>query len=159
MQGTTLRGTRRSSKISSGENWANIWFEKLARFHRVYQPQHWQFDEKPVVEFLQSKLKAGVPAWKRLRIVEGLIGYRNRVRQSKTPQLEWMRTKLQTIALREQNRDDDEPIEEVVGKIDPNDPDIIRQMQRTMRLERKRPNTGRQRRRCIDPCHIAHVSP
>lgn len=141
MRTGTRPGSSRCNDASPGPDWANIWFEKLARFHRVYQPQHWQFEEHHVIEFLRARLKAGVPAWKRLRIVEGLIGYRNRVRQSQTPRLEWIRAELQKIALREQHRDDDEPIEEVVGRIDPNDPDIIRQMQRTMRLERRKPNT------------------
>lgn len=124
-----------------GDDWGRIWFEKLARFHQVQQPLGWEFDEQDVIDFLRSKLKAGVPAWKRLRIVEGLISYRNRVRRSETPRLEPIRQKLQEIVLRERHRDDPGTIEEVAGKIDPREPDIIQQLRRTMRLQRKQLNT------------------
>jgi len=124
-----------------GDDWGQIWFEKLARFHQVQQPLRWEFTEQDVIKFLRSKLKAGVPAWKRLRIVEGLISYRNRVRQSQTPRLEPIRQKLQEIVLRERYRDDAETIEEVAGRIDPREPDIIQQLRRTMRLQRKQLNT------------------
>ncbi len=124
-----------------GDDWGRIWFEKLARFHQVQQPLQWEFTEQDVIKFLRSKLKAGEPAWKRLRIVEGLISYRNRVRQSQTPRLEPIRLKLQEMVLRERYRDDAETIEEVAGRIDPREPDIIQQLRRTMRLQRKQLNT------------------
>lgn len=130
-----------ASKGSGKADWAKIWFDQLARFHRVYQPEHWQFTEQDVIEFLRSRLKAGMPAWKRLRIVEGLIEYRDRVRQCQTPRMEPIRAKLQEIALREQHQDRGETIEEIAGKIDSREPDIIQQMQRTMRLQRKHFNT------------------
>lgn len=144
MRSTTFGSPTRTAGQGSGqEDWASIWFGKLARFHRIKQPEHWQFTEQHVIDFLRSRLKAGTPAWKRLRIVEGLIGYRNRERQSQTPRLEPIRAKLQEIALREKYQDDEETIEEVAGKVDPDDPDIVQQMQRTMRLQRKRLNTER----------------
>ncbi len=142
MRSTTFGSpTRAASKSSGQEDWARIWFGKLAGFHRVNQPEHWQFTEQHVIEFLRSRLRTGMPAWKRVKIVEGLIEYRNRVRQSQTPRLEPIRAKLQDIALREQYQDDGETIEEIAGKIDPREPDIIQQMQRTMRLQRKHLNT------------------
>ena len=142
MRGTTFGSPIRAASKSSGkEDWARIWFDQLARFHRVYQPESWQFTQQHVIEFLRSRLKSGMPAWKRVRIVEGLIEYRNRVRRSQTPRLEPVRAKLQEIALREQYPDDGGTIEEIAAKVDPRDPDIIQQMQRTMRLQRKQLNT------------------
>ncbi len=141
MPGTTSDSLRQGSSEETGERWARIWFEKLARFHRVEHPECWQFTDQDVIEYLRSRLKSGTPAWKRLRIVEGLITYRNRVRRSQTPRLEPIRAKLQEIALQEKYRADPEPIEEIAGKIDPRDPDIIQRMQRKLRLNRKKLNT------------------
>lgn len=93
-----------------------------------------------MIHFLRSKVKARVPAWKRLKIVDGLICYRNRRLQSQSPELESIRAALQQRAIDEKHREDDE-IGEVASKINPKDPDIIQQMQRTMRYQRKAPNT------------------
>jgi len=142
MRGTTFGSpTPAAGKRSGQGDWASIWFAKLAHFHRINQPEHWQFTEQHVIEFLRSKLKSGMPAWKRVKIVDGLIEYRNRVRQSQAPRLEPIRAKLQEIALREQYPDDGGTIEEIAGKVDPHDPDIIQQMQRTLHLQRKQLNT------------------
>lgn len=132
---------RHGSGKPSADDWGPIWFEKLAQFHRVQQPAIWDFDEQHVIDFLRARLRSGAPAWKRLRIVEGLISYRNRVRKSSTPRLEPIRQKLQEIAIRERFRDDAQAIEEVAGMIDPNEPDVIGQLRRTMRLQRKQHNT------------------
>jgi integron integrase len=113
----------------------------LAQFHRVQQPAIWDFNEQHVIDFLRARLRSGAPAWKRLRIVEGLISYRNRVRKSSTPRLEPIRQKLQELVIRERFRDDTQAIEEVAGTIDPNEPDVIGQLRRTMRLQRKQYNT------------------
>lgn len=132
---------RHGSAKPSGDAWGPIWFEKLAQFHRVQQPAIWDFNEQHVIDFLRARLRSGAPAWKRLRIVEGLISYRNRVRKSSTPRLEPIRQKLQELVIRERFRDDAQAIEEVAGTIDPNEPDVIGQLRRTMRLQRKQYNT------------------
>ena len=90
------------------EKWARIWFEKLARFHRiadpdhwiadpdhcVVDPDHWRFDEEHVVSFLIDRKKTGVPTWKRIKIIEGLIQYRNKHARSSAPKRETLRSKL-----------------------------------------------------------------
>ena len=51
MRGTTFGSLRRTVGEGSGQgNWARIWFAKLARFHRINQPEHWQFTEQHVIE-------------------------------------------------------------------------------------------------------------
>ena len=57
--------------------------------------QQWEFDSKHVLAFLRNKRAKKMPTWKRLKIVHGLIWYRNHVRCSRTPRLEHLRTKLQ----------------------------------------------------------------
>ncbi len=140
MGASSLYMTAGTAKRPSREDWAEIWFAKLAKFHRIDQPQQWSFTQQDVIDFLRANLEANMPAWKRLKIVDGLICYRNRRLRSETPELESIRTKLQEIAIAEKHGEDDE-IEEVASKIKASDPDIIQQMQRTMRFQRKKPNT------------------
>ena len=54
------------------KDWADIWFGKLAKFHQIDHPASWHFSEEEVIAFLKSKVKAGEPAWKRLKIVQAL---------------------------------------------------------------------------------------
>ena len=123
-------------------DWARFWFAQLARFHKVHDRHTWIFTEKDVIDFLRSKLKAGVPAWKRLMIVKGLILYRNRFLRRRDPRLEYMLSKLGQLARQERrNTISDSAIEEAVGKINPREPDIIQQMRRTLRIQGKSYNT------------------
>jgi hypothetical protein len=123
------------------EFYARLWFDALARFHRVGDPGNWQFTEQDVIDFLRSKLKQGMPTWKRLKIVEGILWYRNHVRKSATPRLEMIRSTLQRIDLNEKWNKEDQPIEEVVGKINPRESDVIQTLRKTLRLHRRAVNT------------------
>ena len=126
----------------SREEWGKIWFTQLAQYHQGDLGRDWHFDEEHVIAFLRSKLKAGVPAWKRLKAIEGLITYRNRILKSKEPRLEHIRTKLQEIVIQEKFDNDGGPeIEELVGRINPREPDVIQKMRRTLRVQGKQYNT------------------
>ena len=57
-----------------------------------------------------------MPTWKRLKIVHGLIWYRNHVRRSRTPRLEHLRAKLQETVIDVGFVQQDRTIEEAVGK-------------------------------------------
>jgi FKBP-type peptidyl-prolyl cis-trans isomerase (trigger factor) len=87
-----------------------------------------------------------MPTWKRLKIVQGVIWYRNNVRKTANPQLEHIRQKLRDIIASEREREaavsqSEAVIDDVVGKIDPRLPEAIQAMKRTMRLQRKLDNT------------------
>ena len=126
----------------SNVDWGRHWFAQLARYHRVHDPAKWSFTEEDVIAFLRAKVKAGVPAWKRVLIVKGLIVYRNQFLKSKYPQLEHIRAKLQQFAAEDkQKKEGTRSIEEVVGKINPNEPDVVQQMRRTLRVQGKEYNT------------------
>ena len=86
------------------DDWARIWFSKLAKFHKIHDAKKWWFQQDDVVAFLKSKVKAGVPAWKRLKVVEGLIHYRNKFMRASEPRLEHLRTKLQERATAEREQ-------------------------------------------------------
>ena len=121
--------------------WARFWFAQLAKFHRVHDPAQWVFSEDHVVAFLRAKLQTGMPAWKRLMIVKGLILYRNKFLRSPEPRMEHMRAKLQEISVRERNQNDHVGIEESIGKINQSEPDVLQAMRRTLRLHGKSYNT------------------
>ncbi len=123
------------SRQESDDKWAGIWFASLARFHRIEEPGNWQFDEGHVIAFLRESLKLGMPTWKRLKVVNALIVYRDRVRQSANPRLESIRTTLAQRMAMEKNREQEVPIEDIVGKINPREPDLIQDLRRTLRLQ------------------------
>ncbi|MFY8201206.1 MAG: integron integrase [Pirellula staleyi] len=127
----------------TAEKFAHLWFDGMARFHRVKDPCTWEFDEQHVIAYLRSKLSTRMPTWKRLKIIEGLIWYRNHVRKSATPRLEPIRTKLREMIAQERQSQDEEPIEDVVGKINPREPDVIQALRRSLRVQGKAFNTER----------------
>ena len=104
-----------------------------ARFHKAHDPATWRFTEAHVIAFLRAQMKAGEPAWKRVMMVNGLINYRKWFLKSHEPALEHIRGTLQKWALREREKEDTPDIEEVAGKIDPREPDVIQALRRTLR--------------------------
>ena len=47
--------TRVGKQPKSRENWARIWFFKLAKFHSISTPLRWDFTCEDVIQFLKSK--------------------------------------------------------------------------------------------------------
>ena len=131
----------RRTKKDSGRVGGRVWLQQLARFHSVKDPAVWNFDEDNVIAFLRSKVKVGVPVWKRLMIVKGLIVYRNKVLRSQHPRLEHLRAALQARAANERSQHDGVDIEEAIGRIDPNELDVIQELRRTLRRHGKSYNT------------------
>ena len=89
------------SKHKTREEWAEIWFHKLAYFHGGKDCKGWRFTRGDVISYLRFRRDQGVPAKKRRMIVQGLITYRNAFLRSNAPKLEDIRTKLAEIAVRE----------------------------------------------------------
>ncbi len=63
-------------KAEQDLHWAKIWFGLLAKFHKRPDRSDWKFTTEEVIAFLRSKRDARVPAWKRMRVLEGLLVYR-----------------------------------------------------------------------------------
>lgn len=125
------------SRDEDRQCWAQIWFHALVRFHEVSEPEKWSFDRQDVIDFLRSKLSNGMPAWKRLKIVEGLILYGQMHPRASRQRLEPLRVKLQELATDERLREGEIPIEDIVGRIDPREPDVLQSLRRQLRLEGK----------------------
>jgi hypothetical protein len=126
---------RSTTKEDKDEKFAKIWFQALARFHRVPPLVSWHFNREQVLAYLRDRLSNGVPTWQRLKIVEGLIWYRVNFQNLKPDFLEGLKVVLKRTIVFE--RIDASPgpeeIEDVVGKIDPNEPDVIQAMRRSLR--------------------------
>jgi integron integrase len=138
------------SQRETDEKYGRLWFASLAKFHKIRNPQSWDFDENHVIAFLRSKLSENMPTWKRLKIVQGLIWYRNNVRKTATPKLEDIRQRLREKMASERENEAaandvevaakdvevEATIEDVVGKIDPRLPEAIQALKRTLRLKK-----------------------
>ncbi|MFN9638927.1 MAG: hypothetical protein ACK56W_02735, partial [Pirellula sp.] len=118
---------RSTPKEDKDDKFAKFWLQALARVHRVPPLVSWQFNREQVLAYLRDRLSNGVPTWQRLKIVEGLIWYRVNFQNLKPDFLEGLKVVLKRTIVFE--RIDASPgpeeIENVVGKIDPNEPDVI----------------------------------
>ena len=67
------------SKAEQDIHWAKIWFRKLAAFHDRKAQHRWDFTTDDVIAFLKSKRDSRVPAWKRMKILQGLLIHRSMI--------------------------------------------------------------------------------
>ncbi len=142
------------SKKREAEKWAEIWFTKLCQFHKLPRDCQWQFNSDHVIQFLQAKVKDGFPAWKRRKIVENLVSFQRKANTPNPAELRFIISKLKQIESQDKRRSSDEDAkrgkrytavvnaqddsdlteEEIVGKINPREPDTIQQLRRKLRL-------------------------
>ncbi|WP_417747326.1 integron integrase [Rosistilla oblonga] len=118
-------------------HWAAIWFKQLAAFHRRNDADSdWRFSAGDVIAFLRSKRDGGAPAWKRMKIIEGLIVYRSLVQRQSVQDLLPLKFKMhEIIAIERTQREGYDSIDDVVGKINPREPDAIQEFRRAMRRD------------------------
>ncbi len=125
----------RAARAERDLKWAQIWFKQLAMFHQHSGDEHWEYSADDVIAFSRCKLNGGMPAWKRLRMVQSLMNYRKLVQNRSFDDLVPVHQKLQEVVARERLRQDGvETIDEVVGKINPQEPDVIQQLRRKLRV-------------------------
>ena len=153
----------RAGQAEQDLKWAKIWFRKLAEFtfrqqqstDQVSQSDQdlkgfatqlrdWEFTADDVIAFLRSKRDAGIPAWKRMKIIRGLMVYRRIVVQKPDDDLVPLKKKMEQIIRLERMRDEGyDSIEESVGKINPNESDAIQAFRRALRKDGKALRTER----------------
>lgn len=103
-----------------------------------------QFTADDVIAYLRSKRDAGVPAWKRMKVIRGLMVYRQLVMQQPFDDLLPLKSKMEEIILLERARDQGmATIDEAVGKIDPREPEAIQAFRRALRKDGKKLHTER----------------
>lgn len=132
-----------TSKKPTEKQWAAIWYRKLAGFCRVRDARGWNFTQQNVIAFLIAQRKNNVPTWKRIKIVESLLLYSKLHFGGDKAELTDILVKLRKLQRTELPAGEDRSIDEIVGKINPTEPDVIQLFRRNMRLEGKSPNTER----------------
>ena len=124
--------------------WAHTWYQQLARFHHRHSQRNWEFSVDDVIQFLRAKRDASVPAWKRMRILDGLVLYRKQVQQQSADDLMPLQAKMVEIIQIERARDGGyDSIEQAVGKINPHEIDAIQAFRRAVRKDGLSLNTER----------------
>ena len=81
--------------------WAKIWARKVGDFHQRQRQFDWAFSADDVIAFLRSKRDAGVPAWKRMKIIEGLILFCTDLQKRSADELIPLREKINTDVMLE----------------------------------------------------------
>ena len=110
---------------------------------------HISITRDAVIQFCRSLLDSRTPAWQRLQAVRALETYRDLILHVGQPDLRDIRKKLNEIAAREKKLGTNQAIlnmdrpQDIVGPIDPTEPDIIQECRRTLRLHYKRLDTER----------------
>ena len=128
----------RSARKERELKWAKIWFQHFAGFHGRKGQLQWEFTANDVIAFCRHKRDSGSRASKRQNIVKGLMVYRQVVQRRSADDLTAIHRKLGEIAARERAQDDGvEDIADVVGKINPREPDVIQDYRRQLRVQGK----------------------
>ena len=126
------------------KKWFPRWLRRYALSVKVPEGSNLPVTEGNVIGFSRSLLQNGVPAWQRLQAVRAVEAYRNLVLQTDIPSLSKIRLKLGRLAEQERAgypgiRDE----QQLIGQIDPNEPAIIQEMRRELRLRHKAMDTER----------------
>ncbi|WP_233215835.1 integron integrase [Rhodopirellula bahusiensis] len=136
-------GTWRQNQVK----WSKIWFDTMCRFHGRKPQPTWEFTPDDAIAFLKDHLRRKTPAWKRLKIIESLMFYRRHVQAGSPDDLKFIHTKLQSLAREEKIKQmcqgEEEEIDDVIGHIDPKEPDVIQNLRRATRLRHDKLETER----------------
>jgi hypothetical protein len=132
-----------SDNDSNAEKYAKIWFTHLTKFHKVPPSNSWNYEKDHVVDFLRDRKDSGVSTWKRLKIVQGLIWNRVHIQNRSPDFLSEMEKTLRSFVIKEkiEAMPSQEEIEGLVGKVNPNEPDVFQQLRRSLRSQGKSYNT------------------
>ena len=134
-----------SSKKANSCDWPQIWYDKLAQFHKIPKGSEWNFTQQHVIDFLIAQRRAKKNTLTRIRIVEALIQFqKRRPKLQEQSDLRGIKAKLQQLLRQEQKEQNIkisnsvasknyEPTAEVKGRINPSEPDVIQQFRIKMR--------------------------
>jgi integron integrase len=126
-----------ASLSQNDRKWFVNWVGAYARFCRVGKGNLLPVDVERVIGFLQAQKQRGRVAWQRLQAVRAIEFYCRHVLEQPADHLRDVHEKLQQRAQIEvANANQQSPIvdEDLVGRIDPNEPEIVQAMRRQLRL-------------------------
>ena len=123
------------------KKWFPKWWIRYANFCISSHKRIISLDQ--VEKFCKELEKTHVPAWQRLQAVRAIESYRDLVLKSNSPCLNSIRSRLYKLASIERSTGglSDEP--HIVGFINPNDPKIIQDCRKELRLHGKAMQTER----------------
>ena len=134
-----------TDKKASSPDWPQIWYQKLAQFHKITNGPEWNFSQQQVIDFLIAQRRANKNTLTRIRIVEALTQFqKRRPKLQNQADLREIKSKLQKHLRKEQLEQSQnspgsneaksyQPTAEVKGRIDPSEPDVIQQFRIKMR--------------------------
>lgn len=99
--------------------------------------------EDSVIQFSKSLLQSGTPAWQRLQAVRTVEAYRELVLQTPDPCLKNIKRQLEILAASEQHdgtasgRPDTRSEQQLIGPINPEEPEVVQLYRRELRLRHK----------------------
>lgn len=126
----------KSDRAEQELRWCWVWFTQFARFHQRDSTPTWQFSADDVVAFLRHHRDAKAPAWKRMKIIDSLILFRSRVQMQPFDDLLPLKRKMAEVVMAERVKSEGyDRVEDVVGKIDPREPDAIQAFRRALRKD------------------------
>lgn len=123
----------------TGKRWFPVWVGRYASHLSKSPTARLAVDRETVIGFLRSLRDTGVPAWQRLQAVQSIECYRDVVHCVASPPLNDIAQTLREIAERER-RAASEPVtsdphlDESVGLINPNEPEVVQRLRRACRL-------------------------
>lgn len=91
----------RSARTQRERKGAKIWFRKFDAFHQHPGDLDWEDSANDVISFYRFKLKKGIPAWKRLKMVQSLMNFLTQVQNRPADDLVPIHGKLQEIVTKE----------------------------------------------------------
>jgi integron integrase len=126
---------RRANVSGSDAEWFPMWLERYAQFLEKREQAELIVDRELVLDFLRSLLAQDVPAWQRCQAVQSIICYRSEVLKNQYPVLEDLEATLSRRADSEGRRPDDFGARsaQMPGRINENDPELIRRMRAELR--------------------------
>jgi len=126
----------KSAKLRENDRiWFARWVEAYRRSCGVGRNDPIPVQRDSLIALLRGQKGKGRKAWQRLQIVKAVEYYRNTILKTAEPDLRDIREVLARAAEQERSADAG-PVREidVVGIIDPNEPEPIRQLRRELRL-------------------------
>ena len=126
---------KRSSKGARKQDWDRIWIEEYRHFLRLEPGQAFTVETSQVVGFLIEIRRRGKKAWQRLQALKAIKeSARSDLRMS-TDHLDDVTAKLQTLVNQEKKAEEAEHPQEIRGLIDPNEPIVVQNLRRRLRMK------------------------
>jgi len=119
---------------AADQAWFPRWVALFANRLQLAETESLPVAADSVVAFLKGLKADGKPAWQRLQAVRALEFYAHSVFHAEAADLVPIREALAKLASREQPSATEIEVRDLVGRIDPDEHEVVQQLRRTLRL-------------------------